>query len=216
MSDASSSCGRPIRPSSERRECYPPAAIGSWRMVTREDPNTGLLAWPGFFARFPNLVAERLAAGRSVGLSIGAVDDLDGYIESMCVPATPSLGHLAGVELVTRLGATAREWLHHDDVRHGCLATFGGAEIFFVAEVESEATFVGQVRRLRAALVDALPRSVSFAAAVIDARSPSVADDEWRDYCVRVAARVERALLVQRSARGRGRPSLPIVTISIR
>jgi GGDEF domain-containing protein len=207
--------GRGTLANTERRTCFPPAAVGSWRMSTRDDPITGLLAWPGFFARLPNLVTEHLHAGRSVGLSIGKVDDLDDYIESACVPATPALGHLAGVELMSRMGATAREWLH-DGVRHGCLATFSGAEIFLVAEAESEATFVGSVRRLRAALTDALPRSVSFAAAVIDARSVAVADAESRDFCVRVAARVERALLLQRHARRRRRPSLPIVTISIR
>jgi hypothetical protein len=203
---------------SERHEWFPPPAIGSWRMLARDDPVSGLVAWPGFFARLPHLVDEHLQAGRSVGLSLGEVHDLAGYVETMSVADASSSGRIAGVELVSRMGATARDWLQADDVRNGCLATFGGAEIVFVADTRSEATFIDHVGRLRAALGDTLPRSVSFAATVLDARfiPDSVASDRWRDFCVHVIARVERALLVQLGARRHHRPSLPIATISIR
>jgi GGDEF domain-containing protein len=187
-------------------------------MSARDDPLTGFVAWPGFFARLPGMLAEQLQAGRSVGFAIGEVNDLSGYIEGLSAADARAVGHLAGVELVTRLGATARDWLHDDDVRDGCLATFGRGEIVFVAEARSEAAFVSHVGRLRAGLVDALPRNVSFVATVLDARSVShsVADDAWRDFCVEVIGRVERALFAQTSARRHHRPSLPIVTISVR
>jgi hypothetical protein len=187
-------------------------------MSTRDDPISGLFAWPGFFARLPTLIAEHLHAGRSIGLSLGEIHDLAGYVESMSVAGARSSGHIAGVELVSRLGAAARDWLQADDVRNGCLATFGGGDIVFVAEVRSETAFLDHVGRLRAVLGDALPRSVSFAATVLDARSipDSVPADGWRDFCVHVIARVERALLVQSGARRQHRPSLPIATISIR
>jgi GGDEF domain-containing protein len=202
----------------QRHEWYPPPAIGSWRMSARDDPITGLVAWPGFFARLPTLVAEHLHARRSVGVSIGKVQDLSGYIESMSAADSPTFGHLAGVELLTQLGATARDWLHADDVRDGCLATFGGGEIVFVAAARSEAGFVGHVGGLRAALVDTLPCGVSFVATVLEPRllSDPVPDDGWRNFCVQVIGRVERALLAQMSARRHHRPNLPIVTISLR
>ena len=202
----------------QRHESYPPPAIGSWRMSARDDPITGLVAWPGFFARLPTLLAEHLYARRSVGLSIGKVQDLSGYIESMSAADTSTFGHLAGVELATRLGVTARDWLQADDVRDGCLATFGGGEIVFVAAARSESSFVGHVGGLRAALVDALPCGVSFVATVLEPPllSDPVADDGWRDFCVQVLGRVERALLAQMSARRHHRPNLPIVTISVR
>jgi GGDEF domain-containing protein len=179
-------------------------------MVARDDPISGLVAWPGYFARLPALLGDHLHSGRSVGLSIGQVENLSGYVED--------IGHVAGVELVTRLGATAREWLLDDDVRHGCLATFGGGEIVFAAEARSEAAYVEHVGRLRAALVEALPRSVSFVATFLEAGSisESVADDGWQDFCVQVIARMERALFAQMGARRHHRPNLPIVTISIR
>lgn len=187
-------------------------------MAARDDPISGLVAWPGFFARLPALLGEHLQTGRSVGLSIGQVEDLSGYVESMSAADSGSFGHLAGVELVTRLGVTAREWLLDDDLRHGCLATFGGGEIVFVAEARSEAEYVEHVGRLRAVLVDALPRSVSFVAMQLDASAVSalVVDDGWQDFCVQIIARMERALFAQLSARRHHRPNLPIVTISVR
>jgi GGDEF domain-containing protein len=202
----------------QRHEWYPPPAIGSWRMSARDDPITGFVAWPGFFARLPTLIAQHLHAERPVGLSIGKVQDLSGYVESMSAADSDSFGHLAGIELVTQLGVTARDWLHTDDVRDGCLATFGGGEIVLVAAARSEAGFVGHVGGLRAALVDALPRGVSFVATVLEPRSLSNHgdDDGWRDYCVQVIGRVERALLAQMSARRHHRPNLPIITISVR
>lgn len=210
--------GRSTRQAAERHEWFPPPAIGSWRMAARDDPISGMVAWPGFFARMPALLGEHLYTGRSVGLSIGQVEDLSGYVEGMSAVDSGSFGHLAGIELLTRLGATAREWLYDDGVRHGCLATFGAGEVVLVAEAGSEAEYVEHVGRLRAALVDALPRSVSFVAAQLDASSisDSVADDAWQGFCVQVIARMERALFAQLSARRHHRPNLPIVTISVR
>ncbi|HEU0287157.1 MAG TPA: hypothetical protein VFR22_08930 [Nocardioidaceae bacterium] len=210
--------GRSTRRAAERHEWFPPPSLGSWRMAARDDPISGLVAWPGFFARLPALLGEHLQTGRSVGLSIGQVEDLSGYVESMSAADSGSFGHLAGVELVTRLGVTAREWLLDDDLRHGCLATFGGGEIVFVAEARSEAEYVEHVGRLRAVLVDALPRSVSFVAMQLDASAVSalVVDDGWQDFCVQIIARMERALFAQLSARRHHRPNLPIVTISVR
>lgn len=211
---------RTDRSVSERHDWFPPPAIGSWRMSARDDPVTGLVAWPGFFARLPGVVAEHLCAGSPVGLAIGDVDDFAGYVASMSTADVRSFGHLAGIELRACLGETARDWLHDDGVGDGCLATFGGDDLVFAAATESEAAFQGQVARLRAVLTDALPLSVSFAAAVLDghtSRPPhTAADSEWRALCAGVLGRVERALLAQKRARRYHRPSLPVVTVSVR
>jgi hypothetical protein len=54
---------------------------GGWAAGARLDPITGLVAFPDFHAVFGTHLAAALAVGNAVGVAIGDVDDLKGYVE---------------------------------------------------------------------------------------------------------------------------------------
>jgi hypothetical protein len=67
----------------DRHDRFPPPTVGGWCSDARDDPLTGLVASPGFFARLPGLVERSLTASRPVGLAIGDVDNLKDYVEGV-------------------------------------------------------------------------------------------------------------------------------------
>ncbi|MPZ62119.1 MAG: diguanylate cyclase [Propionibacteriales bacterium] len=207
-----SSPGRPP----ERHDRFPPPFVGSWCAHARDDPITGLVAWPGFFAQLPRLMEEALRYGQCVGLAIGDVDDLKSYVEDMKARDAQSFGHLAGNAFMGRLGTIARNWLHADSVHEGCLATFGGDEVVLASVTKGGAAFLPQVHRLRDALRSALPRTVAFAATVIEPQTipgEITGDHWWREFCVHEIGRVERALFENKEARRRGHQEDSIVAV---
>jgi GGDEF domain-containing protein len=162
MTAAYSTGGLPRHSKSGRHDRFPEPSRGSWCSDARDDPITGLIAWPGFFAELPTLLELSLSSGTAVGLAIGNVDNLKEYVEGVKAVDAQSFGHLAGNALMGRLGTIARNWLWHHGPSPACLATFGGDEIVLVAETSSRNSFYDDVARLRDQVCDGLPRSVSF------------------------------------------------------
>lgn len=204
--------GLPDREPAVRHDRFPPPSYGVWRSADRDDPITGLIAWTGFFAGLPHRLACRLDAGRLVGIAIGDVDDLKEYVERARVGDPRMFGHLAGNALMGQLGTVARAWLRESALPHSCLATFGGDEIVLIAEVVTTGEFVGQVESLRAMLCDHLPRTVSFAAAVLDpgALPENVEGDHWwEEFTVHAIGEVERTLFQHKQDRRREPSELP-------
>lgn len=64
-----------------RHDRFPAPAAGGWCADARDDPITGLVAWPGFFTRLPGIVEDTVAAGHRLGIAIGDVDNLKDYVE---------------------------------------------------------------------------------------------------------------------------------------
>ncbi|HEY0486403.1 MAG TPA: GGDEF domain-containing protein [Mycobacteriales bacterium] len=177
---------------------FPSPHAGRWCADERDDPITGLVAWPGFHRQLPALLSAALRAGVPVGFAIGDVDDLKDHVEGVRDADPESFGHLAGNALMRRLGEVAREWWSRTGVVEGCLATFGGDEIVLAAEVPDAERFRDLVTELRDRLAAALPRPVSFAATTVrPAQLPGdVVGDEWIcGFCTHVIGEVDRALV---------------------
>lgn len=187
-----------------RQDRFPPPHAGEWCAEARDDPITGLIAWPGFFASLPGIVEQTLTEGRPVGLAIGDVDNLKEYVEGVKAVDAQSFGHLAGNALMGRLGVLARLWLWTDGPSRACLATFGGDEIVLLAETSSTDGFISGVVALRDQLCRGLPRTVSFGAAVVspgDVPAAIVGEHWWREYVVYVIGLIERRLFEGKRAR---------------
>lgn len=201
----------PIRLSRQRdtpaqpHDRFPPAAVGNWTSNARDDPITGLVAWPGFYADLPRRLAAALTNGRFIGLAIGDVDHLKDYVEQVRAADAESFGHLAGNAVMTRLGTVARHWLWSDGPTDACLATFGGDEIILIAEVPDEPAFEIHVCELRTALCDTLPCTVSFGATIIrpDSVPTTIRGDHWwAEFATQAIGRVEQTLFAHKHARG--------------
>ncbi|MFI7068507.1 diguanylate cyclase domain-containing protein [Kribbella sp. NPDC050124] len=186
---------------------FPPATVGGWCDDARDDPITGLVAWPGFFTRLPRLIANAIGRGDSVGMAIGDVDNLKEYVEGAKAVDAQSFGHLAGNAFMGRLGTLARNWLWDSDATQACLATFGGDEIVFVSAATDETRFFSQVDGLRNQLCAGLPRTVSFGAGLITPTAipeSVIGDHWWREFLIHVIGAVEHRLFSQKHARRRG------------
>jgi GGDEF domain-containing protein len=204
--------GVPSRPApavDARHDRFPPPTAGGWCDDARDDPITGLVAWPGFFARLPGLIAAAIDQGHSVGLAIGDVDHLKGYVEGAKAVDAQSFGHLAGNAFMRRLGTLARNWLWRSSPEHSCLATFGGDEIVLIATTADEHAFLTIVEDLRDQLCAGLPRTVSFGTGVIspaDLPTTVVGDHWWREFTVHTIGAIEHSLFDHKHARNRGAP----------
>lgn len=150
-------------------------AIG-WCADSREDPITGLVAFPDFHMNFPKLLQAALAAGEAVGLAIGDVDNLKAHVESANESDPFSFGHLAGNIVMTRLGQVARTWFWQHASECGLVSTFGGDEVIVAMILRTPASFMVMLRDLRRRLNAALPCTVSFAGTVIQTPSPGPAE----------------------------------------
>jgi GGDEF domain-containing protein len=194
-------------PRDRRVDRYPAPSAGRWCPDARDDPITGLIAWPGFYQRFPALLVDALRAGARVGFAIGDVDGLKEHVETIRSTDPESFGHLAGNALMRRLGNVARDWWLRTGIKQGCLATFGGDEIVLVAEIPHAPQFTRVVCDLRDRLRDTLPRPVSFAATTItpDLLPTTVVGEEWTaEFCTHLIGEVDRALLTHKQARRLG------------
>lgn len=202
---------RPPKPTSSAHDRFPPATSGRWSISARDDPITGLIAWPGFFAALPARLAQSLTSGRSLGIAIGDVDHLKDYVERTRAADAESFGHLAGNALMTRLGTVARHWLLKRGPAHACLATFGGDEIILVADVDDETAFMIQTHELRDALCASLPCTVSFAATVVTPGPiPAVVGDHWwTEFTTQTIGEIEQTLFAHKHARSAKPGSTP-------
>jgi hypothetical protein len=85
-----------------RMDRFPPPSHGRWCPDARDDPTTGLVAWPGFFRRVPALLHQAPVGGTPVGRAIGDVDGMKDHVESLRGTDAGAFGHLAGNALVDR------------------------------------------------------------------------------------------------------------------
>lgn len=186
---------KPGRSSGTAEDRFPPASYGRLKLAARDDPITGLIAWPDFYARLPSLMEEVVSSGSKFGLAIGDVDDLKSFVEEAKSIDPAAFGHLAGNQLMTRLGYVARTWLGGSGPFDACLATFGGDEVILAAVVEDDSRFLESVTRLRNALCASLPRTVSFAAGVVSpADQTGTGERYWSELTVHLLGSVERTL----------------------
>jgi GGDEF domain-containing protein len=202
--------GRPSQSTPDvdaRHDRFPPPTTGGWCEDARDDPITGLVAWPGFFTRLPGLIADAIGHGDSVGLAIGDVDNLKDYVEGEKAVDAQSFGHLAGNAFMGRLGTLARNWLWNTSLQHSCLATFGGDEIVLISTTTDAHVFLTHVEGLRDQLCAGLPRTVSFGTGVISpANLPTtvVGDHWWREFTVHTIGAIEHTLFENKHARNAG------------
>ncbi|MEU1516252.1 GGDEF domain-containing protein [Streptomyces sp. NPDC005811] len=140
--------------------------LRTWCAGSREDPLTGLITFPDFHSHIPRALAAALAEGELVGLAIGDVDGLKEHVEQANATDPTCYGHLAGNQVMARLGAATRSWFHTQPWQYGCAATFGGDEVIIAATLDNASAFHRAVAELRDRLADELPVRVSFALTV--------------------------------------------------
>jgi GGDEF domain-containing protein len=141
--------------------------LREWCAGSREDPVTGLIAFPDFHAYLPHQLTATLLEGKLIALAIGDVDGLKQHVEVSNVADPASFGHLAGNQVMAKIGAVARAWFGDQPWPKGCLATFGGDEVIVAAAVTDPGAFIAGIGDLRDRLVAALPVPVSFAVIVV-------------------------------------------------
>ncbi|MGC9667695.1 hypothetical protein ACNTMW_14205 [Planosporangium sp. 12N6] len=189
-----------------RQQAALPVA-GGWCTAARHDPITGLVAYPDFDDEFPALLWQSLQNGQTVGLAVGDVDHLKEYVEAANVADPMSFGHLAGNALMRQLGEVTTSWFHRQDFSGGCASTFGGDEIILAAQTEGLAVFHDSVVCLARLLATELPRTVSFALAILSRTDlPAVGPGPgWsRHLYVHLVSAVDRCLFAAKATRGPG------------
>ena len=200
-----------------RFDRFPPASTGRWCPAARDDPITGLICWPDFRAAFPRLLGAALRNDRAVGLAIGDVDDLKAYVESARAGNPESYGHLAGNDLMSRLGGIARTWWRQANIEQGCVATFGGDEIVVAGEIPDAALWTGRIGDLRDQ-ISFLPCSASFASTTVTPADVlvDIAGDEWiREYANHLIRDVDQALFItKRQRRATSGPGGTVTTVA--
>ncbi|MBC9718451.1 GGDEF domain-containing protein [Streptomyces sp. TRM66268-LWL] len=181
--------------------------LRSWCEGSREDPLTGLIAFPDFHSHLPREIATALAGGQLIALAIGDVDGLKHHVEHANAHDDTSFGHLAGNKVMARLGAITRHWFHQQRFSAGCAATFGGDEVIVAAAIDDPTAFHQALAELRDQLCAALPTTVSFAFTV--AAPEHLPHDTgargWRHaFSDRLLATVDRALFAHKKIRNDG------------
>ncbi|MET8623773.1 hypothetical protein ABZW30_08450 [Kitasatospora sp. NPDC004669] len=178
--------------------------IRQWCTGSREDPLTGLVAFPDFHTSIPRALAAELEAGGLVALAIGDVDGLKEHVEQANATDAASFGHLAGNQVMARLGAATRTWFRDQPWPAACAATFGGDEVIIAAAVDDPAAFHQAVTGLRDRLAEVLPTQVSFALAVAGpCHLPAGREgNAWKHtFTDRLLATVDRCLFAHKAAR---------------
>jgi GGDEF domain-containing protein len=188
-----------------------------WCVGAREDPLTGLLAFPDFHRTLPAFLVSSLEAGKLVALAIGDVDGLKDHVESTNSTDPASYGHLAGNAVMTTLGATTRQWFDEQPWAAGCVATFGGDEVIVAVCEDDPSRFLDAVQNLRDRLCLALPVTVSFAVTIVSPdHLPSPSERPgWRDlFTDRLFAAVDRCLFIHKAARRKAQMPGGIVAVT--
>ncbi|MFJ8475729.1 hypothetical protein [Kitasatospora sp. NPDC094011] len=175
-----------------------------WCTGSREDPLTGLIAFPDFHTSIPRALAGELETGGLIALAIGDVDGLKEHVETANATDHASFGHLAGNQVMARLGAVTRAWFRDQSWTAACAATFGGDEVIIAAAVDDPAAFHMAIADLRDRLGEVLPTRVSFALAVAGpGHLPTERDgNAWKHvFTDRLLAGVDRCLFAHKAAR---------------
>jgi GGDEF domain-containing protein len=202
----------------EARPTNAPLPVVGWCVDARQDPITGLVAFPDFNFFLPDILAFCTSNGYDLGIAIGDVDNLKDYVENSKRMDPSAYGHLAGCALMQTLGLVAACWFHGISPTFGCVSTFGGDEIIVALAVDrgADARFEALVVELRNELLDSLPRSVSFGWTVAhldNAGSEPTDRQHHRRRCTTLLSAVDMALLRQKTAlRDAGLPSKGFVT----
>jgi GGDEF domain-containing protein len=181
--------------------------VRGWCEGSREDPLTGLIAFPDFHSLLPREVSRILSSGGLVALAIGDVDGLKDHVEHSNANDLTCFGHLAGNRVMARLGDVTRKWFHQQSFMAGCAATFGGDEVIIAAAINDPTHFYGTLIRLRDELAVALPISVSFAFTVVapEHLPPDQSGRGWKHvFTDRLLAGVDRCLFAHKAARRLG------------
>lgn len=196
-----------------------PAALPQrrWCADAREDPLTGLLAFPDFHRTLPSFLVSTLQDGALVALAIGDVDGLKEHVESTNSSDPASYGHLAGNAVMTRLGEATRQWFTEQPWSAGCVATFGGDEVIIAVRETDPSRFLAAVQELRDRLCVALPVTVSFAVTMVAAGHLPIrrSDPNWRaQFTDGLFATVDRCLFLHKAARRAARMPGGIVAVT--
>jgi GGDEF domain-containing protein len=190
---------------SDRWDRFPPPHRSGWCADLRDDPITGLVAWPQFETALPLLLERELRAGRTLGFAIGDCDEFKTYVETERIQDPRAWGHQVGNKVMGQLGSLARWWLAEQSpvVSGGVLATFGGDEVIVIVDV-TEASISKLIEDLRDRFRERLPVTVSFAYAELGPQSlpenfkGGAWMPEWTSY---VIGGVDRALFGSKRAR---------------
>jgi GGDEF domain-containing protein len=191
---------------------------GGWCAEAREDPITGLVAYPDFDRLVPEHLVRTLRLGGTIGLAIGDVDNLKEYVETSNSLDPSSFGHLAGNALMARLGRLAVEWFGQQPFEKGCVSTFGGDEIIIAASAGCGDTFHCAIQELRDLFAARLPRSVSFAVTVLEAERVPAVMTGWispRRLYTHLAGSTDRCLFARKGERPRTRISGFVASVDI-
>ena len=200
---------------SDRWDRYPPPHRGGWCAELRDDPITGLVAWPQFERALPELLVDRLRAGRVVGMAIGDCDEFKRFVERERAADPRTWGHQVGNKVMADLGRLARCWLDRLDERipAAALATFGGDEVIVVADVTGGPPFAETVGDLAELFRTFLPVTVSFAHCTLApaALPAGVVGEEWpAEWTAHVIGRIDRALFGAKRARRDDGADIPL------
>lgn len=188
----------------EARPTNAPLPVVGWCSDARQDPITGLVAFPDFNFFLPDILAFCALRGYDLGIAIGDVDNLKDYVENSKRMDPSAYGHLAGCALMQTLGLVAACWFHGISPAYGCVSTFGGDEIIVVLAVEpgADTNFEALIVDLRNELFDSLPRSVSFGWTVAhlgDVDPKRTDRQHHRSRCTALLSAVDMALLRQKA-----------------
>jgi len=178
--------------------------LRTWCAGSREDPLTGLVAFPDFHSNIPRELAAVLMAGGLVALAIGDVDGLKEHVETSNATDPGCYGHLAGNRVMARLGAVSREWFTDQAWDAACVATFGGDEVIVAAAIDDADAFHRAISDLRDRLAAALPTPVSFALTVVSSEHlpPGRDGNGWKHtFTDCLLAAVDRCLFTYKAAR---------------
>ncbi|MEU5903757.1 MULTISPECIES: hypothetical protein [unclassified Micromonospora] len=178
--------------------------LREWCAGSREDPLTGLIAFPDFHHYLPHRLVSTLARGGIVGLAIGDVDGLKQHVEAANTSDPASFGHLAGNRVMARLGLEARTWFHRLSWSEGCVATFGGDEVIIAAAIDAPQDFVLAITELRDRLAATLPVPVSFGLMMVGARHlpAGQSGETWpHPFTDTLLATVDRCLFAHKAMR---------------
>ncbi|WP_067479474.1 hypothetical protein [Actinomadura hibisca] len=185
--------------------------VRTWCLGSREDPVTGLVAFPDFHAYLPAHLIAALREGRPVGLTIGDVDDLKKHVEA--VGNDPAhYGHLAGNKVIAAFGGVVRVWFADQNWQRAVAATFGGDEVVIAAAITDPASFIAAIADLRDRLGATLPVRVSFAVVTIGPGQlptppPGSRDGGAHDFADQLLAALDKSLFAhKRLRRSRGGP----------
>lgn len=187
------------------RPSNPPLPVATWCADARQDPITGLVAFPDFNFVLPEILSSCRMQQLALGIAIGDVDNLKEYVENTRSRNAGAYGHMAGCALMQTLGQTAARWFTALNPSLGCAATFGGDEIIIVLAVRpgDDTVFESLIVDLRNEFYDSLPRSVSFGWTVAFEDPVSPVDEGWKHYRSRsteLLSAVDRTLFRQKSA----------------